>query len=42
MLMPGFDWQVHKLDPPTWKSVEVVPIDIADGEQVAPAVSTPL
>ncbi|CAB1319723.1 unnamed protein product, partial [Coregonus sp. 'balchen'] len=28
---------VHKLDVPTWKSVEVVPIDIADGEQVAPA-----
>ncbi|XP_029533955.2 phosphatidylinositol transfer protein beta isoform-like isoform X1 [Oncorhynchus nerka] len=28
---------VHKLDTPIWKSVEVVPIDIADGEQVAPA-----
>ncbi|XP_067083887.1 phosphatidylinositol transfer protein beta isoform isoform X1 [Osmerus mordax] len=27
---------VHKLDPATWKSVEVVPIDIADGEQVSP------
>ncbi|KAG9330942.1 hypothetical protein JZ751_021448 [Albula glossodonta] len=27
---------VHGLDQPTWKSVEVVPIDIADKEQVAP------
>ena len=39
--MPVSDWQVHKLDPATWKSVEVVPINIADGEQVAPEVSTP-
>ncbi|KAL0979406.1 hypothetical protein UPYG_G00184640 [Umbra pygmaea] len=28
---------VHKLDAATWSSVEVVPINIADGEQVAPA-----
>uniref|UniRef100_A0A8C9SAD7 Phosphatidylinositol transfer protein beta isoform n=1 Tax=Scleropages formosus TaxID=113540 RepID=A0A8C9SAD7_SCLFO len=27
---------VHELDPTTWKTVEVVPIDIADREQVAP------
>lgn len=30
--------QIHDLDEPTWKTVEVVPIDIADKEQVAPEV----
>ncbi|KAI4878606.1 hypothetical protein NFI96_019045, partial [Prochilodus magdalenae] len=33
---------VHKLDNSTWKSVEVVPIDIADRDQVAHGVSSPL
>ncbi|KAI4878610.1 hypothetical protein NFI96_019046, partial [Prochilodus magdalenae] len=32
---------VHKLDNSTWKSVEVVPIDIADRDQVAHGVSSP-
>lgn len=31
--------QVHKLDEPTWSTVEVVPIDIANKEEVAPGVS---
>lgn len=31
--------QVHNLDPNTWKSVEVVHIDIADRTQVEPGVS---
>ncbi|MFT7815292.1 phosphatidylinositol transfer protein beta isoform [Arapaima gigas] len=31
---------VHELDPATWKTVEVVPIDIADSEQVAASVSS--
>jgi hypothetical protein len=33
--------QVHGLDPNTWKTVEIVHIDIADRSQVEPAVSTP-
>ncbi|KAJ7994255.1 hypothetical protein DPEC_G00263990 [Dallia pectoralis] len=33
----GTGENVHQLDPATWKTVEVVPIDIADGDQVAPA-----
>lgn len=32
--------QVHALDPETWKTVEVVHIDIADKSQVEPAVSS--
>lgn len=32
----GMEENVHKLDAHTWKTVEVVPIDIADREQVAP------
>lgn len=31
---------VHGLDPNTWKTVEIVHIDIADRSQVEPAVST--
>lgn len=34
-----FFLQVHNLDPNTWKSVEVVHIDIADRTQVEPGVS---
>lgn len=33
-------YQVHDLDPTTWKTVEVVHIDIADRSQVEPAVSS--
>uniref|UniRef100_A0A668AQ88 Phosphatidylinositol transfer protein beta isoform n=1 Tax=Myripristis murdjan TaxID=586833 RepID=A0A668AQ88_9TELE len=33
----GTQENVHKLDNSTWKSVEVVPIDIADRDQVAPS-----
>lgn len=32
--------QVHELDPTTWKTVEVVHIDIADRSQVEPGVSS--
>lgn len=32
-------WQVHELDEQTWRTVEVVPIDIANKEEVAPGVS---
>lgn len=31
--------QVHDLDEQTWRTVEVVPIDIANKEEVAPGVS---
>lgn len=31
---------MHNLDPNTWKSVEIVHIDIADRTQVEPGVST--
>lgn len=31
--------QVHELDEQTWRTVEVVPIDIANKEEVAPGVS---
>lgn len=33
-------YQVHDLDPTTWKTVEVVHIDIADRSQVEPGVSS--
>lgn len=33
-------YQVHDLDPTTWKTVEVVHIDIADRSQVEHAVSS--
>lgn len=37
----GFNclWQVHDLDEQTWRTVEVVPIDIASKDEVAPGVS---
>lgn len=39
-VIPSFLFlQVHNLDPNTWKSVEVVHIDIADRTQVEPGVS---
>lgn len=31
--------QVHQLDEQTWRTVEVVPIDIANNEEVAQGVS---
>lgn len=34
-----FFMQVHELDEQTWRTVEVVPIDIANKEEVAPGVS---
>lgn len=34
-----FFMQVHELDEQTWRTVEVVPIDIASKEEVAPGVS---
>lgn len=34
--------QVHDLDEQTWRTVEVVPIDIANKEEVATAVSLKL
>lgn len=38
-IIPSLFLQVHNLDPNTWKSVEVVHIDIADRTQVEPGVS---
>lgn len=32
-------FQVHDLDEQTWRSVEVVPIDIANRDEVSSAVS---
>lgn len=34
-----FVLQVHQLDEQTWRTVEVVPIDIANNEEVAQGVS---
>lgn len=38
-LLYVFFMQVHELDEQTWRTVEVVPIDIANKEEVAPGVS---